>query len=68
MLSCELCEIFKNTYFIEHIQTTISVYIFIIFYYIIKLFHYIIYILYYNILYYTILFMFQVKEEDAQPI
>ena len=25
MFSCEICEIFKNTYFEEHLQTTASV-------------------------------------------
>ena len=24
VLSCEICEIFKNTYFVEHLQTTAS--------------------------------------------
>ena len=25
MFSCEICEFFKNTYFQEHLETTISV-------------------------------------------
>ena len=26
MISCEFCEIFKNTFFTEHLQTTASVF------------------------------------------